>query len=86
MGANLLYLKDGTRMHFMTFLDKHFPVLATKYRRLYRGAYAPDAYAKEVRGMVKMLQKKYRVTKRDEDDRDTLDEQHPPGAQRAFDY
>ena len=66
MGTNLLYLKDGTRVHFMNFLEKHFPVLATKYQRLYRGAYAPDAYAKEVRGMVRMLQKKYRVSKRDE--------------------
>jgi DNA repair photolyase len=68
MGTNLLYLKDGTRVHFMNFLEKHFPELATKYHRLYRGAYAPDSYAKEVRGMVKMLQKKYRVSKRDEDD------------------
>ena len=68
MGTNLLYLKDGTRVHFMNFLEKHLPILATKYQRLYRGAYAPDAYAKEVRGMVKMLQKKYRVSKRDEDE------------------
>ena len=68
MGTNLLYLKDGTRVHFMNFLEKHFPVLATKYQRLYRGAYAPDAYAKEVRGMVKLLQRKYQVSKRDEDE------------------
>ena len=66
MGTNLLYLKDGTRVHFMNFLEKHFPQLATKYQKLYRGAYAPDAYAKEVRGMVKLLQKKYGVTKRDD--------------------
>ena len=25
MGTNLLYLKDGTRVHFMNFLEKHFP-------------------------------------------------------------
>ena len=68
MGTNLLYLKDGTRVHFMNFLEKHFPPLAAKYQRLYRGAYAPDSYAKEVRGMVRMLQKKYRVSKRDEDE------------------
>ena len=68
MGANLLYLKDGTRAHFMNFLEKHFPDLETKYQKLYRGAYAPPAYAKEVRGMVKLLQKKYGVTKRDEDE------------------
>jgi DNA repair photolyase len=68
MGTNLLYLKDGTRAHFMTFLEKHFPDLAAKYGTLYRGAYAPEAYAKEVRGIVKLLQKKYRITRRDEDD------------------
>jgi DNA repair photolyase len=66
MGTNLLYLKDGTRTHFMNFLDKHFPDLAGKYRRLYRGAYAPAAYAKEVRGMVRMLQKRYSVSRRDD--------------------
>ena len=86
MGTNLLYLKDGTRTHFMNFLEKHFPHLATKYQKLYRGAYAPDAYAKEVRGMVKLLQKKYRVTKRDEDEKETPDEKDPSGAQGTFDY
>ncbi len=86
MGTNLLYLKDGTRVHFMSFLEKHFPLLATKYQRLYRGAYAPDAYAKEVRGMVKLLQKKYRVSKRDEDQTKTPGEKVPPGAQGSFDY
>ena len=86
MGTNLLYLKDGTRVHFMNFLDTHFPLLATKYRRLYRGAYAPDAYAKEVRGMVKMLQRKHRVARRDADQTETPGGQDPPGAQGSFDY
>jgi DNA repair photolyase len=86
MGTNLLFLKDGTRVHFMNFLEKHFPALATKYQRLYRGAYAPDAYAKEVRGMVRMLQKKYRVSKRDEDDNETPDEKDPSGEQGNFNY
>ena len=67
MGTNLLYLKDGTRVHFMKFLEKHVPQLAAKYVSFYRGAYAPEAYAKEVRGMVRALQKKYRVSKREED-------------------
>jgi len=86
MGTNLLYLKDGTRAHFMKYLEKHFPALATKYRTLYRGAYAPESYAKEVRGMVKMLQKKYRVARRDEDPKKTPDEKDPSGAQGRLDY
>jgi DNA repair photolyase len=80
MGTNLLYLKDGTRVHFMTFLEKHFPRLATKYQRLYRGAYAPDAYAREVRGMVRMLQRKHRVSKRDEDE---TSREAPVGSRQA---
>jgi len=84
MGTNLLYLKDGTRAHFMNYLEKHFPALATKYRTLYRGAYAPESYAKEVRGMVKMLQKKYRVARRDEDPKKTPDETGPE--QRTLEY
>ena len=86
MGTNLLYLKDGTRVHFMNFLEKHFPVLATKYRRLYRGAYAPDSYAKEVRGMVKMLQRKYKVSKRDEEERETPDDGQSSGEQGKLDF
>src|SRR6188768_153469 len=67
VGANLLYLKEGTRLHFMSFLEAHYPALWTKYQRLYPGAYAPPAYAREVRGMVKMLQKKYAMSARGED-------------------
>ena len=37
MGANVLYLKDGTRTHFLNFLEKNFPDLSRKYQRLYAG-------------------------------------------------
>jgi DNA repair photolyase len=84
MGTNLLYLKDGTRLHFMNFLEKHFPPLATKYQRLYRGAYAPDSYAKEVRAMVRMPQKKYRVSKRDEGEKEAPDEADEGGQTPFF--
>ena len=70
MGANVLYLKEGTRVHFMNFLEKNYPEMAKKYQRLYPGAYAPKSYAKEVQGIVKMLQAKYEVQRRptNEDD------------------
>ncbi|MSO56684.1 MAG: radical SAM protein [Acidobacteria bacterium] len=86
MGTNLLYLKEGTRLHFMGFLEKQFPELWTKYQRLYTGAYAPPAYAKEVRGIVKLLQSKYGVSRRGEDD--PPGEKNPPGEgeQKAFDW
>ena len=37
MGANLLYLKDGTKDHFMGFLRQEFPHLVEGYERLYPG-------------------------------------------------
>src|SRR5687767_7364349 len=49
MGANLLYLKGGTKDHFMGFLAKEFPGMVDGYRRLYPGAYAPAGYATAVR-------------------------------------
>ena len=86
MGTNLLYLKEGTRIHFMGFLEKHFPDLWSKYQRLYRGAYAPPAYSKEVRGIVKLLQKKYKVSARDEEDKKTPDDGEPPSGQGQLEY
>jgi DNA repair photolyase len=91
VGANVLFLKEGTRTHFMNFLEKNFPDLWTKYQRLYTGAYAPDPYTKEVRAIVKLLQDKYRVSKRDETQRDeteTPDDEESPGVteQTTFDW
>jgi DNA repair photolyase len=85
-GANVLYLKDGTKTHFMGFLEHHYPELWKRYKRVYSGAYAPDAYSKEVRGFVKVLQEKYRLKKRDE--RATPGGEDSPGAceQQTFDY
>ena len=40
MGANLMYLKGGTKDHFMGFLAKEFPQMVESYNRLYAGAYA----------------------------------------------
>jgi DNA repair photolyase len=80
MGTNVLFLKEGTRTHFMGFLERHFPELAKKYSRLYPGAYVASAYSKEVRAIAKRLQEKYRISKRDEDQPDakeSLDDETP---------
>jgi DNA repair photolyase len=68
MGANVLFLKDGTRTHFMSFIERQFPHLKPKYDRMYSGAYAPPSYAKEVQGMIRMLQERYGIKKRGEND------------------
>ena len=59
MGANLMYLKGGTKDHFMEFLSKEFPQMVTSYNRLYAGTYASPDYVKAVRGMIDTLQQRY---------------------------
>jgi DNA repair photolyase len=87
MGANVLYLKEGTRVHFMNFLEKNFPALWKKYQRLYTGAYAPKSYAKEVQGIVKILQSKHAVRRRpmDGEDKDSPDAARE-SRQSSFDW
>ena len=64
MGANVMYLKEGTRDHFMGFLAKEFPQMVESYNRLYAGAYAKPDYVKAVRGMIDTLQQRYDVGRR----------------------
>jgi DNA repair photolyase len=59
MGANIMYLKGGTKDHFMGFLAREFPDMVTSYNRLYAGAYASNEYVKAVRGMIDTLQQRY---------------------------
>jgi DNA repair photolyase len=64
MGANLMYLKGGTKDHFLGFLAREFPHLVEGYSRLYAGAYAPADYISAVRGMIDALQQRYEVGRR----------------------
>jgi DNA repair photolyase len=64
IGANVLYLKGGTRDHFMGFLREKFPHLVEGYERLYPGAYAPKAYTTAVRTLVHSLQERYDLGRR----------------------
>jgi DNA repair photolyase len=66
MGANVLYLKGGTKDHFMGFLASEFPQMVSGYRSLYAGAHAKPAYVKSVRGMLDALQRRYHVQRRPE--------------------
>jgi DNA repair photolyase len=64
VGANLLYLKGGTKDHFMGFLQKEFPHMVDAYNELYAGAYAPNGYVKAVRAMIDTLQQRYDLRRR----------------------
>ena len=61
MGANMMYLKGGTKDHFVGFLAKEFPHMVDGYHRLYAGAYAKPEYIAQVRGMIAVLQDRYDV-------------------------
>ncbi len=54
--ANLLYLKPGTREHFLTALARDWPEQVELYERLYAGrAYLPAAVVDPVRERVREL-------------------------------
>jgi DNA repair photolyase len=54
--ANVLYLRPGTREHFLDHLARHWPELLPAYERLYaRGAYVAKTVADPIRGRVRGL-------------------------------
>jgi DNA repair photolyase len=63
--ANLLYLRPGTREHFLTALERDWPELLPKYERLYsRGAYLPRGETDPVRERVRRLARSHGVRDR----------------------
>jgi DNA repair photolyase len=64
VGCNVMYLQDGTRDHFMRFIERDFPAMKPRFERLYTRKYPPDAYRKEIQGMVRVLQARYGLAKR----------------------
>lgn len=67
VGCNVMHLEDGTRTHFMKFINREFPEMTPRFERLYRAKYAPPAYRNEVHAMVRVLQDRYGLTKRGND-------------------
>ena len=89
MGANVLYLKGGTRDHFMKFLGREYPQLVEGYGRLYAGAYAPREYVTTVRAMIQSLQTRYDVAKRAMKVTEPMEEENElsnDAEQRSFDW
>ena len=67
VGCNVMFLEDGTRTHFMSFLQREFPHWVPRFERLYVKKYAPESYRKEVTSMVRMLQQRYGLNPRERD-------------------
>jgi DNA repair photolyase len=78
VGCNVMYLQDGTRTHFMNFLDRDFPALRPRFERLYQKKYPPDAYRNDVKAMVDVLQRQYGIGRRPEIHSDTIEEPARP--------
>jgi DNA repair photolyase len=66
VGCNVMFLEDGTRTHFMRFLETEFPSWVPRYERLYEKKYAPQDYRKQVQGMIRLLQERYGLPPRGE--------------------
>jgi DNA repair photolyase len=63
--ANLLYLRPGTREHFLECLARDWPELLPDYERLYaRGAYLPQSEARPAKEEVRRLAKVHGVRDR----------------------
>jgi len=63
--ANTLYLKPGTREHFLDCLANDWPELLPEYERLYGSrAYLPRSESEPVRDMVRQLAREHGVRDR----------------------
>ena len=63
--ANVLYLKPGTREHFLECLARDWPELLPEYERLYRGrAYVRNDVAAEARTAVRELARAHGIRDR----------------------
>jgi DNA repair photolyase len=67
LGSNVMYLKEGTKDHFLGFLAREFPHMVEGYGRLYAGAYAAPAYVREVRGIIDMFKARHGMAGKNRD-------------------
>jgi len=85
VGCNVMFLEDGTRDHFMKWLQQEYPQLVDGYQQLYAGKYAPSSYRKEVSALIAAFKKKYGLTgeRFSSADRDARQQSHsdPPTPQ-----
>jgi DNA repair photolyase len=63
--ANLLYLRPGTREHFLACLERDWPELVPDYERLYAGrAYLPQSEVQPARDEVRRLAREHGIRDR----------------------
>jgi hypothetical protein len=67
----------------MRFIEREFPAMRPRFENLYVKKYPPDAYRKEVQGMVAVLQDRYGVRKRKEADAEHMSAAAPNEAEQV---
>ena len=77
VGCNVMYLQDGTRDHFMRFLERDFPSMQPRFEKLYAKKYPPVGYRTEVQAIVRVLQQRYGLPRREHAALTTVDEVAP---------
>jgi DNA repair photolyase len=74
-----LHLRPGAREWYAHWLGREFPHLVPLYRRLYRsGAYAPQAYQREVTARVRMAARRHGLHRGEAGDNRRLPAPQPP--------
>lgn len=76
-----LHLRPGAREWYAHWLAREFPHLVPRYRQLYRaGAYAPQAYQRELTARVRMAARRHGLHRGEVGDNRRLPEAAPPPA------
>jgi len=65
VGYSVMHLEDGTRHHFLKFIEQQFPAMLPRFERLYAQKHPPVAYRREVQAMVRVLRDRYGLSKRE---------------------
>ncbi len=52
LGSNVLFLREGTKEHFLAFLEREYPDLTGSYRTLYAGAFVSPYTKQKVQAQV----------------------------------
>lgn len=74
-----LHLRPGAREWYAHWLAREHPHLVPRYRELYRaGAYAPQAYQRELTARVRIASRRYGLHRGERGDNRNLPEPPPP--------
>src|SRR4051812_18563353 len=86
VGTNVMFLEDGTRAHFMKFIERDFPSMLPRFEKLYEKKYAPVEYRAQVQSMVRVLQDRYGLRKRKDANAEHAGPESPNDGASAEDF